>query len=392
MAPDDMHVYAIQADGAFTPNSAAARASPYSAKNIVTFLTKLIPSSLPVLRRIQLGPKDGETLLITTPLPFQNPSLRSADITSLSPKDVWSMALIDRGNHPSTELWPFCSLELYHGTAPHERTAQKADVHPENFTLPFSADICALATSQIRMILSHVPMTRRPDVSDADQFKTTGRGSLLLAGNVHSTVAALMASAGLLIHASVPYGKYLFPATADPKALELAPSGSSAGLADGLAWSVMRGARDFADVMAVNSIVRSPNTLAKLPNVAIRETRMREGREEGKAIAFAFASGDGSVRTLHVDPDYRRRGLAKMVVRRLLDTGVFEPPAEGPLAADPEVLAEMEMAGNGGPLAFTGIAEGNVSSVRTFQAVGARWRWDVYWLVLDLSRSEAGNA
>lgn len=384
---NQVHVYAVQADGNFVPRSPAAEATPYTTPDIVTFLTRLTPYSLPILRRLQLGPKNGKTLFVATPLPLNGSIKRpGTSPSSLQPEDVWTMAFIDRAGWPSTEIWPFSSLELLHGTAPHETIPQKADFLPDRITLPFSPEICSLATSQLLAILSHVEITHPRVDNDPMESKKASEGtSCVLAGNVHSTVAALLSKAapGLVVQASVPYGKYFFPATPSPQSPTDAPLGSSTGLPEGLGlvWSVMASEKDWADVMAVNSIIRNSRTLANLPNVAIRETALREGRKEGKAIAFAFAAGDGSIRTLHVDTEYRRKGFAKKVVRRLIDMGALMPPREGLLAPRVE---EEEVLG------FCGIAEENESSIRTFQGVGGVWRWDVYWLPLDLERLPRG--
>ncbi|KAK8017004.1 hypothetical protein PG993_015193 [Apiospora rasikravindrae] len=402
----EVQVYAVQPNGEFVlespvPGCADEKGpSPYSSVDVISFLTRRLPRSLPVLRLLQLGPKNPGTLVITTPLPLRKPAegkeKEKQDPTTIRPEDVWTMLVVDRASHPATEIWSFSSLEMYHGAAPHEKGPQKASVLPNTLKneLPFSEEVLNTATSQLMGVISQIPVTWRDTTgtkSPAEllaNVRHTPGSPYCLFGNTHSTVAALLARAdagtgALVLDPSVPYGKYVFPVPA--------AKGEKDGprLPEGLIWSTI-GPDDYADVMAVNKIIRSPSTLAKLQSAAIREAAPRLEGKPGKAVAFAFAAGDGSVRTLHVDPAYRRQGLAKAVVAKLLGMGLFEPPRGGPLAASQEVLDEL-LAQNGDQarttLAFAGIEESNTGSIRTFQALGGKWLWDVYWIYLDLDRA-----
>lgn len=402
----EIQIYAVGPNGEFVlespvPGCAEVQGAslPYTSVDVVSFLTRRLPRSLPVLRLLQLGPRNPGTLVITTPLPLQRPAEGKEDPAAVRPEDVWTMLVVDRANHPATEIWPFSSLEMYHGTALHEKGPQKASVLPETLknSLPFSEEVLDAATSQLMSVTSHIPVSWR-DTTGAKSpaellanVRHTPGSPYCLFGNTHSTVAALLARADgsggrLVLDPSVPYGKYVFPVP--PKAEEIDDDEARQQLPEGLVWTTI-GPDDYADVMAVNKIIRSPTTLAKLPSQAIREAAPRPGGKPGKAVAFAFAAGDGSVRTLHVDPAHRRQGLAKAVVAKLLGTGLFEPPPSGPLAARREVRDErLERDGEAGAtLAFAGIEEGNAGSIRTFQALGGRWRWDVYWIYLDLDRA-----
>ncbi|KAK6829761.1 hypothetical protein PG987_010345 [Apiospora arundinis] len=387
------------------PERVPVPATPYTSVDVITFLTQRLPRSLPVLRLLQLGPRNPGTLVITTPLPLQGPvegGKEDDGPASVRPEQVWTMLVVDRSSHPATEIWPFSSLEMYHGAAPHEQGPQKAAVLPAALqdSLPFSEAVLRVATSQLLSVASHIPVTwwdttgtQSPAERLANVRHTPGSPYCLF-GNTHSTVATLLARADseqssggspLILNPSVPYGKYVFPVPAPSNKQQ---EGSSAtALPEGLVWSTI-GPDDYADVMAVNKIIRSPTTLAKLRSAAIREAAPRPDGRPGKAVAFAFAAGDGSVRTLHVDPAYRRRGLAKMVVARLLGMGLFEPPRSGPLATKEEDLLARKEGDHGDiTLAFAGIEESNTGSIRTFQALGGKWLWDVYWIYLDLDRA-----
>lgn len=400
-----VQVYSVGPNGDFVLESPVPGwakvhgASPYTSADVVSFLTRRLPRSLPVLRLLQLGPRNPGTLVITTPLPLQRPTEGRGDErddpAAVRPGDVWTILVVDRANHPATEIWPFSSLEMYHGAAPHEKGPQQANVLPETLknSLQFSEEVLNAATSQLMSVTSQIPVTWR-DTTGAKSpaellanVRHTPSSPYCLFGNTHSTVAALLARADdssgrLVLDPSVPYGKYVFP-------VPQTNDDSTQQLPDGLVWTTI-GPDDYADVMAVNKIIRSPTTLAKLQSQAIREAAPRPGGKPGKAVAFVFAAGDGSVRTLHVDPAYRRQGLAKAVVAKILGAGLFEPPQSGPLTARREVLDEMLERDDeaGTTLAFAGIEESNTGSIRTFKALGAKWLWDVYWIYLDLDRAK----
>ncbi|KAK7999387.1 gnat family [Apiospora arundinis] len=400
MKMQSIHVYAVQPNGDFALESPAPNAgegtgtgNPYTSVDVITFLTQRLPRSLPVLRLLQLGPRNPGTLVITTPLPLQGPvegGKEEDGPASVHPEQVWTMLVVDRSSHPATEIWPFSSLEMYHGAAPHEQSPQKAAMLPAALqdSLPFSEAVLRVATSQLLSVASHIPVTWRDTTGTQSPAERLANHRRHAAGP--RRLRAVERRQPLILNPSVPYGKYVFPVPAPSNKQQ---EGSSAtALPEGLVWSTI-GPDDYADVMAVNKIIRSPTTLAKLQSAAIREAAPRPEGKPGKAVAFAFAAGDGSVRTLHVDPAYRRRGLAKMVVARLLGMGLFEPPTNGPLAARREE-EEMLLVGKGDgddrpetTLAFAGIEESNTGSIRTFQALGGKWLWDVYWIYLDLDRA-----
>lgn len=380
-------------DGELRTRSTQAPA-PCTLRELITFLTRLGPYTLPLLRRLQLSPISEESIIVTVGMPLDkldNDGIELAEQTrrvaqdplNIQPKDVWTIALIHRAGHPSTELWFFSSLELAHGKgdAAHEKGTQPAEMVPHKLQLHINDETRQYATLQIAKILSHVPITfRQPEVELSQQVKTYGSpGSL--AGNVHTTVASLLASAGLIVFGSQPYGHYVYPAVVDDEDQRL--DGSSEGLPEGLILSTIQPS-DHADVMAVNKIVRSAHTIAHLPSVAVRHATPKEDGNPGKAVAFGFASGDGSLRTLHVDSDFRRKGLAKAVIRRLLNSGVFAPPKEGPFSPTDAVYSEFEKPH---PLAFSSVEKSNVASIKTFEGIGAKWQWDVYWVWVDLDKA-----
>lgn len=379
-------------DGELRSRSAPQSPAACSVNDFITFLTRLRPYPLPLLRKLQLSPPSEEYIVVTVGLPLgklrhdgqelvEQARRVAEDPFTIEPSQVWTLALIHRSGHPSTEIWFFSSLEIAHGHGAHEKETLAADVTPDQLVLPFSDATRRHAGWQIATILSHIPIiSREPSMDRIEQCKTFG-SPVCLAGNVHTTVAALLAEEGLIVRVNQPYGHYNYPAVAGQG--NSTPDGLCGGLPKGLIWSTIQPS-DHADVMAVNNIVRSAATIAHLPSAAIRKVDPKDDGSPGKAVAFGFASGDGSLRTLHVDPEYRRMGLAKAVVGRLLSTGVFAPPREGPFSPDENVYKEMEELH---PLAFASVEKSNVASIKTFEGVKAIWSWDVYWIWVDLDKA-----
>jgi len=63
------------------------------------------------------------------------------------------------------------------------------------------------------------------------------------------------------------------------------------------------------------------------------ETEKEGDTQRGELIAWAFLGPDGSLTTLHVEPEFRGKGIAKMLTRRLF--GLLAPvPAPAPGAED----------------------------------------------------------
>ncbi|OAA61235.1 gcn5-related n-acetyltransferase [Niveomyces insectorum RCEF 264] len=117
-------------------------------------------------------------------------------------------------------------------------------------------------------------------------------------------------------------------------AVDIAPAATATAAPPPLStlyWDVVRPG-DVALVMARTSIPRSAATLLSLPSVALRDGSGGGGRGEhqhninGTLQAWAFLGVDGSLWSLHCEPAYRGRGLAKTLAARLLRTysGVFD--------------------------------------------------------------------
>jgi len=197
-------------------------------------------------------------------------------------------------------------------------------------------------------------------------------------------------------------------------------------LPKGLQWSTVRPGLDRAQVMQWNEYVRSPGVLEGLPCAAIRASETANGEgvdggedegiaggvnggdgedEGGDMVAWAFRSLDGSIRTVHVMEAWRRRGLAGMVVRRVLSESSKNSKdrkrsEESQHSHESQHMSSCDSKHSGAEqsktqsqsqsqsrprLGHTNIHPGNVASERLFQSsVGAERRYEVFWMRVDV--------
>ncbi|VUC27693.1 unnamed protein product [Clonostachys rosea] len=384
MSTIPLYIYDIKQDGGHLSRASSGTTDAWSFAHVIDFLTSRIPQSLPILRAVQLAPKDEGAYLITTALP----PLSKREPKEEGPKDmgtesVWTMAYVNRANHPGTEMWTFSSLEMWPLLDGYEQTSQKPHVDPGKLSLPFAHDVCQLATRQLIAILSGIPFKACNDGTTLLHQGENPNSSCIKAGNIHTRIASLLARTSIILKSSPPYGKYLFRTGNDTTA-SIHDSGEVSGLPPGFRYELIKQS-DYAEVMAQNQLIRSTSTLDRLKGVAIRQENTPNVGGPSRLAAFGFAGEDGSVRTLHVDRDFRRMGLAKAVVQRIIGLGFCSPPTSGSFAASEKVQEEHE---GSRPLAFCGVLESNEGSIRTFKAIGGTWAWDVFWLWLDLNEAK----
>lgn len=95
---------------------------------------------------------------------------------------------------------------------------------------------------------------------------------------------------------------------------------------------------------------------------------------EGELVAWAFLGTDGSLTSLHVEPQHRGRGLAKAVTRKLMRDMARQEGAR-------------RFRGSGGvEVVSSDIFVGNVESEGVVRALGGREGWMCCWVGADLGR------
>lgn len=133
--------------------------------------------------------------------------------------------------------------------------------------------------------------------------------------------------------------------------------------------------------MSRTDIPKTEATLARLGSVGVRYSgsgfEMQEG--EGELIAWAYIGVDGSLSSLHVEPEHRGKGLAKAACRKLFrDLGV-----------DPRGMGFLEVEGDAMEgWAHSDVALENKESAGVARGLGGREGWRVRWVSVDLERVE----
>ncbi|CAK4031357.1 acetyltransferase like [Lecanosticta acicola] len=320
----------------------------------LSLLRPHLPTSLPLYRRIQQGRFFASTALLA--------NLDSLARAEPSPGEPWLLALVDRASRPETEVWMFgswesSSLSSCPPSAVQDEVLRNLVWKIRSFPLPASIH------RQERLEKLHKDSssndTDHSGTSRADYAAHRFDANIMLFGAVHESTAKCLERLGVVKHVFensahfIPNHTYVF----DRKDLPPLPT----SLPSGFRWGELD-QRHFPLVRSRTMIPRQDRTLAVLRSLAIFPND-----SDQQPIAWAFIQLDGSLSTLHVEPEWRGRGLAKMISTKLL---VEKMPA----------LWEKGVT----EWAHAYVIEGNRASCRVCEAVGGRREWDAYWVRVDL--------
>ncbi|CAK7204448.1 hypothetical protein SEUCBS139899_007205 [Sporothrix eucalyptigena] len=177
------------------------------------------------------------------------------------------------------------------------------------------------------------------------------------------------------------YDKWLFrfedvPVLSQPEDTEYATSfsGTDGAGQPSLVWDSVHTRDDVALVISRTAIPRTVETLLSVPSVALREKG--EDGKEGTLQAWAFVGVDGSLWTLHTEPAYRGRGLAKTLAARLFRQycGVFDAILE-------TVGSSEENQNKGDGWCAADVSASNRQSQGVCKRLGAKRAWSTAWIV-----------
>ncbi|CAK7219195.1 hypothetical protein SCUCBS95973_003737 [Sporothrix curviconia] len=143
-----------------------------------------------------------------------------------------------------------------------------------------------------------------------------------------------------------------------------------------LVWDSVRTRDDAALVISRTAIPRTEETLLSVPSVALREKSTAPGKE-GTLQAWAFVGVDGSLWTLHTEPAYRGRGLAKTLAARMFRQycGVFDAIVD-------DGKANNESSGEGDGWCAADVSASNRQSQGVCKRLGAKRTWATAWIVV----------
>lgn len=390
---------------------AGVYAHPDPRATLLPHLLPLLPSTLPLVRRIQFHFQSPYAQVISTLPSFNSPLFPFPGSTPPS----FAAAYVDRSRAPETECWIFSTIELS-ADPPHTPTS----LGPTFSFLSSKAEAdSAIAKSHLLAVLHYISRLPLPP-----SFPSELNPSLLLIGALHSHNLIILkggpiaqdsgqkvisrTKTGDHIHGdiqkggkndsgcirghTVPYRKFL-----------LAPKSREGGdarawiLPEGFCWSKVK-EEELPLVISRTEIPRTTRTLSLLPNVAIRarrkgsctattETEKQRNGDNGQLIAWAFLGVDGSLTSLHVEAEWRGSGLGKKVAGRLFELLRAQDEREG----HEESEGGFDGLLRGEEWGHSDVAADNAGSIGVAKGLGGREAWECFWGFVDLSKVDEMN-
>lgn len=335
-----------------------------------------LPTCLPLYRRLQFGRFFDATCLLTnidctiTTSPAQAPGGTDEHATDTP---LWVIAFVDRSCRPETEVWVAGSWEA--SPPPADATEAWKAIDDLMLELVRMMKRLPLATSVHQDALAESNGTAEAE-ADRDSVGLSrsdyaGHGSnpnIMLWGAVHERSVPVLQRLGLLSLEYktniVPNHTFLFDTA------RLPPSQS---LPEGLEWGVVQ-PESFALIRSRTQIPRQDRTMAVLPSLAIYPSSSAScaGAASKVPAAWVFIGLDASLTTLHVEPEWRGRGLAKLITAKLFREKMDRFFEEDGMAEK---------------MGYGFVVVGNKASEGMCRSLGGRSEWESYWLRVDLSKA-----
>ncbi|KAL4875093.1 hypothetical protein BJY04DRAFT_202704 [Aspergillus karnatakaensis] len=375
-----------------------------------------LPYSGPILRRIQFA--------------VNNPS-ESARVLATFPEDAipgatpWLVSFTDINRRPDTQVWLFSSLESASGSSASSLSqAEDPNGNPLGHFPPTTTTTeqeKQSVKSQLLSLFKHLRNTLVPGylshlaLNPPAVSQESGIAKLpihapfsFLLGTVHASlvawIAELQSEGKLTIHRGkdVFNAKYCFPSGVF-NAPAVGPGTGSSENGNQHGHGLEHGEFRFHDANGIygiqehhldlvksrTAIPRSKPGLLAMSGVALYHDRPHPagnamkapGDEEGKEempIAWAFLGFDGSLCSLHVEEEFRGRGLAAVVAREVMKSGVSRFETDS-LAASLGGQVEGEK-----QWFFADVAVENAASRRVMEKMGGLVGWTVVWIVVEV--------
>ncbi|PNS20183.1 hypothetical protein CAC42_5633 [Sphaceloma murrayae] len=391
--------------------------------SLLTLLRTRLPFSIPLYRRIQFAHFTPPTRIITS---FPLSSLPA------SPPCPWFVAYSDPDRGPETQIFLYGSWE----TARPSDADNAAAASPESPNITVSNSLDPLVPALLRALVLNLrdsnlyhpanhteEMKARIRLDRGDQDVEIKHHALL--GSVHETTARILQGFGILDPEFVDDGshgtgdrregmpercnKWVFDlgrgeGQEDEEEEEAGrggkgqvPGAEKAGLPeryskwvfdiedgaakeamddvelpDGLKWGRLRKG-DYALLRSRTGIYRQDRTLEMLPSVAIYPVG---DAEDIRPIGWTLLGVDASLTTLHVEPQYRGKGLAKKLARKVwtehLNWYVQKFIEDGKMVTE--------------KLAHADVATWNKASNGVCKSLGGYTEWGDYWFRADLDK------
>ena len=337
-----------------------------------------LPTSLPLYRRLQAGRFHAKTSFVLSNVnldfsnsdPDSNPNSKSNGQTETEDSEndgrPWIIVFLDRSCRPETEAWWYGSYEAF---------------PPSTFAIEAWRTIDSLVQRTVATIKelplppsihqdfldSSATTTQDDTANDTDAVGNSRNdyaghmldSNIMLWGAVHETTTKILSGLGLVSSQfkSGLVGNHAF-------IFDLADLPPARELPEGLYWGDAVRPQDFALVKSRTQIPRQDRTMATLPSLTIYS------RGQEAPISWAFVGVDGSLTTLHVEPEWRGKGLAKAITTKLFTEKMTGFWTEGKAKQ-----------------AHGYVIVGNVASQKMCESLGGKSGWECYWLRVDLGKA-----
>ncbi|OQD77199.1 hypothetical protein PENDEC_c003G00824 [Penicillium decumbens] len=369
----------------------------HNATSILPHLITNLPYSITCLRRIQHGqtyPSPTAKILATFP-------------PSSPPDGPWLAARVDLFMGRETQITLYSNLETRTSIAPIDPVTQISG----SIVSTFAASPAELDTArdQLLALLHYIKDNLLPEYLaslPAKPQETTNNGvplipppspTAFLIGALHTGLFSLLMRDGVFpsrgdadplpgirVHRfdNPPYYKYFFPRDVFCKADAALPEGYRYHDRRGRV-GVLPGHLDL--VQSRTHIPRPRAQLMTLPGMALY---YGEGDGEGDGededempIAWGFLGVDGSVATLHVEPEHRGKGLALALSKQVMHRGMAP---EGVFGPDRSGIRDEMLRRTLGDWVHSDVAQYNKASRRVMEKIGGEVKTTVMWAVLEL--------
>ncbi|KAI1312523.1 hypothetical protein F5Y03DRAFT_390867 [Xylaria venustula] len=291
----------------------------------------------------------------------------------------FAAAYLDFSRGPETELWIYSSME-----ARLARTkAEAEDREDEDADAERGEMACIIALlRQVKRLQDLYFLPGSPEAAERE-FPT------ILVGNLNEAVRERLVAAGLEIISTGLYDKWVFETDRLPDVGLPEVLGSSEGPGEGKrwGWDVVR-KEDILFTISRTKIPRRERTMKLLPSTALylddgtpiawaflgncfsfpTGPKLSTRMGNGKLIVLRCLGPDSSLSSLHCEPLYRGRGIAKAVAVRVLKDHLRDY-------------------GEDARYGWADVAPDNLQSQGVCRSLNGQVKWQISWSRLNLDQS-----
>lgn len=373
-------------------------------QSLIPALQRHLPSSIPLLRRIQHAVAHSDTRSTTYLVATANlPPQKGTDVDT-----PWLAAYVNLFSGHETQIWIYSSLEAEAGSPDDQHDTEAGPI--ANFSRNPSANN-ELARAQLMSLFAFIKQKVLPeylasvaatsnDVHHAEAVVATDAvpkipkhpPQSILIGSLHTGVMSLLSTTtttdpyvtmtpipGLKVHRYdlPPYVKYLFHPSIYQR-----ENNDEHPLPPGYRYVDRKGRRGLlphqADLVSSRtSIPRSRETLLSMSSVVIYSDDDPQDTDE-MPIAWGFLGVDGSLATLYVESAHRGQGLAVILSKEVMRMAMAASTTHGK-----RIFGSAADDGEMSAYTHADVATTNAASRRVMEKVGGKRAWTVTWTVIE---------